>query len=311
MAKDEKDSLPTQHVKRERYREASTENTSREATASVVTDLDEFEGVILEDKIDTLIDTYPVVMFNRTWCLFSVDAINFLLGLGVSVHSVEVDVHPCGKEIISYIFEKTSHKTTPVIFIKGEFLGGFEEVNSLYAQGKLMEEYLNGLSQADRCEAFLNESNLKHKPYFWFPDKVDAAVVRVTGVLTFFAAVVSLAFVLLGFNWARYIAYVITLDYFLRLLGGAPVSLIGRAAMLLTIPFDPEPRLGRPKQFATILGLFIAVAGSICYLAEFPHHDYVGSAFFGVLAIASFLEGFLDYCIGCAIFRFGAKLRLF
>jgi len=283
-----------------------------EAEVHVITDLDVYEGNTLGEKIDSLIASEPVVMINRTWCLFSVDAQNFLVyQMNVSVHSIEVDTHPQGKDILSYVYEKHKHKTTPVIFFKGEFVGGFEEVNALYAQGTLEEQYLEGLSHADRCEAFITKAKLDLKPYFWFPEKVNANVVRITGILT---CLISAAAAVLvhyeQFFWGRYIAYGIFFDFVLRLLGGAGVSLVGRIGMLLVSQMPPKPRLGRPKQFATICGIIFSGLGSLFYVWQFPHHDIVGSVFMGGLAIATGMEGFLDFCVGCVFFRIGVELGL-
>ncbi|CAJ1952180.1 unnamed protein product [Cylindrotheca closterium] len=258
------------------------ENTvaaSDNAEVHVITDIDAYNGSTLGEKIDAMIASHPVVMINRTWCLFSVDAIDFLVQqLNVPVHSVEVDVHPQGKEILKYVTDKCSYHTTPLIFIRGEFLGGFSEVNALYAQGKLQDDYLIGLSQADRCEAFIANSDYEMSTYFWFPHKVDGNVVRLTGVLTFIAS--ALCAILVHweqFFWARYVAYAIAVDFVLRLLGGAKFSVFGRFAMLLALPLDPIPRMGRPKQFATCCGICFSGLGSLFFLLPFPYHDMVSS----------------------------------
>lgn len=311
MNEDQKSDLPTHVTRTENEGSTTKRGLDAQAQVYVVSDLDKFEGAKLEDKIDTLIDSYPVVMFNRTWCVFSLDAQNFLVGqMGVPVHSMEVDKHPQGKDILKYIYEKTSHKTTPAIFIKGEFLGGFEEVNSLYAQGKLEKECLEGLSQADRCEVYMATSHLFMKPYFWFPERVDGNVVRATGVLTFSAAAISIALELVDSLVGRYISYALAADFFLRLIGGAKFSVFGRIALFIALPFDPMPRVGRPKQFATILGFTCSLLSSIFYLVEFPNHQIVGSTFIGILALATFMEGFFDFCIGCTIFKWGVQIGL-
>ena len=84
----------------------------KEGTVTIVTDLETYEGKTLEEKLDTFVAAHPVVMINRSWCLFSVDAIAFLTKqLGVSIHSLEIDVHPQGKDIIKYLGNKLNHKT--------------------------------------------------------------------------------------------------------------------------------------------------------------------------------------------------------
>lgn len=171
---------------------------------------------------------------------------------------------------------------------------------------------MKGLSQADHCEAFINSSNYTTTTYFWFPEKVDAYVVRITGALTCLASATSAALVHFeGFYWVRYIAYGLALDFVLRLLGGARISVFGRIAMLIALPLEPLPRIGKPKQFATCCGVIFSGLGSAFYLVPIPYHDIVGSAFMGGLAVAAGMEGFLDFCVGCVIFRMCVKLGIF
>jgi hypothetical protein len=114
-----------------------------------------------------------------------------------------------------------------------------------------------------------------------------------------------------SFFWARYVTYAIAIDFFLRLLGGGKFSVLGRVAMLLASPLNPKPRMGRPKQFATCCGIIFSWLGSLFYLVHFPGHDIVGSVFMGGLAGAAFMEGFLDFCVGCVFFRIGIKVGIF
>lgn len=278
-----------------------------DAKVTVIRDISKFDGALLEDKIDSFITTFPVVMFSQTWCLFCADAEEFLVRqVRVPVHCIKVDKHPQGREIIKYVATKTNHKTTPVIFMNGKFLGGFDEISNLYT-----EEYLQGLSQADRCQAILEKSQLRSQPYFWFPEKVDGNVVRISGVVTCFVCALSALLVNLEpFYFFRYVVYAIAADFFLRVMGGARISPMSWIAILVAIPLDPNPRNGRPKQFATFLGTTLAILGSVFFAVDFPHSDTVGSVLIGCLAVATFMEGFLDYCVGCTLFRWGVKFGI-
>ena len=115
-----------------------TTATLEEPTLTVVTDLSVYVGETLEAQVDSFISAHPVVMFTKSWCLFSIDAQNFLLhDMKVSLHVIEVDSHPQGKHILNYIKEKTKHRTVPVIFIKGEFLGGADIIREMFQAGEL------------------------------------------------------------------------------------------------------------------------------------------------------------------------------
>jgi glutaredoxin len=50
-------------------------------------------------------------MINRSWCLFSIDALDFLVQFGVDVYSLELDNHPQGALIMKYLKEKYKYKT--------------------------------------------------------------------------------------------------------------------------------------------------------------------------------------------------------
>lgn len=286
------------------------ESQQQEATVTVVGSLEAYKGRTLEEKVDSFIADHPVVMFNKTWCLFSVDAQQFLIEqMKVSIHCIEVDIHPQGKAILKHIQEKTGHKTVPVIYVKGAFLGGFEDVNQLYATGKLQNEYLKDLTQADRCEEFISKSKIGVEPMFWFPSTVNAYVIRLTGIMTCICSALSAVSVQYA-DWGRYIGYALFFDFVLRLLAGSRLSIVGRIATVLAMPLEPKPRHGRPKQFATMCGVVFSGLGSLFYVLDFPNHDYVGTAFMGGLAIASGMEGFLDFCVGCVMFKYGIKLGL-
>jgi glutaredoxin len=281
------------------------------ANVTVVVDLSGYRGETLQEKIDDFIQVHPVAMFNRTWCLFSVDAQDFLIhDMHVSVHSIEVDIHPQGKEILKYIWKKTGHETTPVIFIRGEFLGGFDHVNALYSEGVLEREYLNGLSHADQCQEIILKSNLRTDPIFWYPSMVDANAGKITSIMTSFVCIIALIATTL-FSWGPYVTYGITVELFLRVLTGPTLSILCRIARVLALPMgNTTPRAGRPKQFATMFGLLVSILASISYLIPFVGHTMVGSVFVGLLAIALEIDGIFDYCLGCTIFKWGVKLGI-
>eukprot|EP00529_Nitzschia_sp_RCC80_P020827 CAMPEP_0113472688 /NCGR_PEP_ID=MMETSP0014_2-20120614/17646_1 /TAXON_ID=2857 /ORGANISM="Nitzschia sp." /LENGTH=410 /DNA_ID=CAMNT_0000365409 /DNA_START=60 /DNA_END=1292 /DNA_ORIENTATION=- /assembly_acc=CAM_ASM_000159 len=296
--------------------------------AVMVNDLSAYGGTTLEEQIENFIHGENVVMFNKSWCLFSIDAMSFLTDqLGVQVHSFLLDKHPDGKAIMKYLAAKNNgHKTTPVIFIRGEFLGGFDQVNALYASGRLEDEYLQGLTHADKCQEFITSSNISTKPYFWFPETVDAHVIRMTGILSCLTSLVG-AIAACVAPWGMYIAFVLAADYFLRILAGSCFSVLGRIACIVSKLFEPKPRVGRPKQFASLCGFMFAGLASMFYLldtflpsapsfvtpgmnATLGVFTVVGSVFMGLLACATGMEGFLDFCVGCVIFKYGIKLGL-
>lgn len=53
---------------------------------------------------------------------------------------VQIDRIRDGSKIHAVIKEQVNHKTVPAVFIKGEFIGGCDQVKSLHAKGKLTEK---------------------------------------------------------------------------------------------------------------------------------------------------------------------------
>jgi glutaredoxin 3 len=269
----------------------------------------DYPAETLEQSIDLMIHTSKVVIFEKSWCLFSMDAKDFLLQqLGVSFVSIPIDETKDGDRIAHYIKTETGHKTFPAIFVKGDFLGGFEDVNAMYSTGQLEAEYFKRVTQADRCEMEARAIKSGKKPYFWFPEKVNAYSVRVTGVLTCFAALTAC----IGFSttWGPLIAAGILLDFTLRIIAGPRLSLINKVACFLTKAWEPKLRLGRPKQFAACCGFLFAFLSTVCFCIPFPAHEYLGAVFILGLAIATGMEGFFDFCLGCVFFKVGMQLGI-
>ena len=184
-------------------------------------------------------------------------------------------------------------------------MGGFEDVNNLYSTGALQENYISGLSNKEACEKMAAIAT--KKPLLYFPENVNGNVIRGTGVLT---CLTSLASVVLSFvapPWGQYLAYYLVLEFLLRIIAGSRLSLLGQIATVLTMSMEPDPRAGRPKQFACVCGLTFSLLGSVFHLAGL---DIVGSLFIFGLAGATGMEGFLDFCLGCVFFRIGIQCGL-
>jgi len=78
---------------------------------TTVNDLRDYPGEDIYEKLDSFIKEHPVALVNRSWCIFSIDAIDFLSRMGVNVHSLEVDNHPNEAALVKYLKKKVSHDT--------------------------------------------------------------------------------------------------------------------------------------------------------------------------------------------------------
>lgn len=274
-----------------------------------VPDLTAFEGDTIEAKVDHFIANRSVVLFGKSFCPFCRDARDFLASqIGCKVYNLDVNEVEDGAAIHKYLIEKTSHKTVPVIFIRGEFVGGCDEVKALHRKGEL-EKKLHGLivrqrtQNTDKLETAKLAPTSRSKainPPFWFPNTVNDNVVRVTGMQVCVLAILSTAFH--NELWGRYLAMGLMVDFVIRMMVGSFLSPLGMIATLVTAPFEPKFKPGPPKQFAAFCGLMFSLLGTIFYFVDFEGHKIVGAIFMGMLAGASGLEGFVGFCLGCLFF---------
>ena len=67
---------------------------------AVVSDLSQYSGDSLEDKVESFFQQHPVAIISKTWCPFSNDVKDLLVNqIGVEVHTIEVNAHPEGSSI--------------------------------------------------------------------------------------------------------------------------------------------------------------------------------------------------------------------
>jgi hypothetical protein len=83
----------------------------RRGNVKVITDLEAYEGLSYAEKVDSFVQKHPVVLVSRSSCLFSTGILAFLVQLGVTVYSLEVDTHPQAASILKHLTKKWNHKT--------------------------------------------------------------------------------------------------------------------------------------------------------------------------------------------------------
>lgn len=296
---------------------ASTQRAAQKVIE--VADLSSYKGATVGEQVNAFIQEHSVVVIAKSTCPFCRDVLDLLASqLGVTVHVINVDQHPQGKDIHKYIQDKYGHRTVPAVFVHTQFLGGCDDVKALKASGKLEQDILVGLIKKQRAahNGSLKTAHLVPvarsqacHPLFWFPNVVNNYVVRVTGFQVCVLSVLCAAFP--NETWARYIAPGVLIDFVLRFLVGSSASPLGMVATVVSSPFRPHFKPGPPKQFASFCGLFFSLMGTIFYFAEFPNHQYVASAFMAGLAGASGLEWAFDFCLGCLFYSWGIMFGVF
>lgn len=294
------------------------EGPSNKENVIVIEDLSDYPGTTIEEKVDSVIEQHPVVVFSKTWCPFCLDVKDLLSSvIGVQVYAIECNTHPEGATIHKHVSAKYSHSTFPLVIIRGTFIGGCDDTKALYKSGELEQKHLVGLVQRKRtagterletAKLLPNGRSKAMNPPLWFPNTVNNNVVRMTGVQVCIMAAISA-----GFHWemwARYLAIGLLVDFTIRMVAGSGCSPLGMMATFLTSFMKPDFRPGPPKQFASFCGLFFSTMGTIFYFLDFDYHDVVGACFMGGLAGAAGLEGFCDFCFGCLFYGLGIQLSL-
>ncbi|RGB37388.1 glutaredoxin-1 [Rhizophagus diaphanus] len=91
----------------------------------------------IKDRVEKLIQTNPVMMFSKSFCPYCKKAKATLKELNVEPGICELDEDSEGKAIQDYLKEKTSQNTVPNIFIKGQHVGGCDDLLAAKDNGSL------------------------------------------------------------------------------------------------------------------------------------------------------------------------------
>lgn len=100
-----------------------------------------------KEKIHQTVTENPVVLYMKgtrqfPQCGFSAKAAQILKACGVSFVDVNVLADP---EVVPALKEYADWPTIPVLYIKGEFIGGCDIMTEMYQAGELQQK-LDGLS---------------------------------------------------------------------------------------------------------------------------------------------------------------------
>ena len=88
-----------------------------------------------------LVASAKVVIISWVKCPFCVKAKALLQPMVAEADykAYDVDTMDNGEAIRAEIKQHYNHETVPAVFIKGEFVGGFSEVDALNSSGKLKD----------------------------------------------------------------------------------------------------------------------------------------------------------------------------
>ncbi|HEU0198610.1 MAG TPA: glutaredoxin 3 [Nevskiaceae bacterium] len=76
----------------------------------------------------------PVVMYATLGCPYCMAARHLLTQKGVAFEEIRVDLDPAQRRVM---MQRSGRHTVPQIFIDGQSVGGFDELDTLDRHGKL------------------------------------------------------------------------------------------------------------------------------------------------------------------------------
>ncbi|GAQ85585.1 hypothetical protein KFL_002430010, partial [Klebsormidium nitens] len=156
--------------------------------------------------------------------------------------------------------------------------------------------------RASRCRARAGSL----VPFFWFPQKVNENVARLTSGTVVLICVLSIIF-----RAQQTIAFAtggLAADYLSRIVFGGIFSPIGVTSSVIAA-FLPKAYVdGAPKQFAVFCGFFFSFMAALIFFAA--ENTIAASCFLAALAGAAALECFINFCAGCWMFGLLVKAGL-
>ncbi|KAK9385993.1 thioredoxin-like protein [Lipomyces mesembrius] len=90
-----------------------------------------------QTQVKELVSANPVLVFSKSWCPYCRQAKQTLDNEDVEHTDFELDQIDVGDAIQSAIYELTSQRTVPAIFIGGNFVGGNSDLQTLKRNGQL------------------------------------------------------------------------------------------------------------------------------------------------------------------------------
>ena len=98
----------------------------------------------IRHDIDDKLKSNQIVVFSKTNCGYCTRAKDTLKRLNIDYQSIELDIDDnCPQRdcqgLVANLIKQTRMKTVPQIFVNGQLIGGFSELQQLVNAGKLSD----------------------------------------------------------------------------------------------------------------------------------------------------------------------------
>eukprot|EP00887_Chlorella_sp_A99_P002932 scaffold24.g2932.t1 len=144
---------------------------------------------------------------------------------------------------------------------------------------------------------------------FFFPEVVDANVIRLTAAEVVVVCILCIVF--RTHAWAHWTTLGLALDNLARFAYGAGPSPLAQLARCGAALLAPSFRPGVPKQFASLCATFMATVATVFMFTQgFDPEEIIPSVFLGMYAGLAAMEAAFDFCMGCVMFGWIVKFGL-
>ncbi len=79
----------------------------------------------------------PIKLYTSSWCAYCVAAKHFLSSLGANFEEIDISTQP---DLADQLQATYNWRSVPMIFIKDEFIGGYDDMMRLHQQGLLKDK---------------------------------------------------------------------------------------------------------------------------------------------------------------------------
>lgn len=213
---------------------------------------------------------------------------------------VEINETGNASAIQAALKEKAGFSTVPSLFIKGQSVGGCTDCKDKELSGDLQVLLNPFVGKVTR-----KQTRMTRVGVLWFPETVNANVVQLTGAMTSIYSILCVIFY--HHDVTKWAVLALACDFLARLCFGSTHSFVGMVANFLLARTKPKFAAGPPKQFAALCGTFFSVFGAGLYLGG---QNVGGAVVIAMLAGASGMEGFLNFCVGCWMFGMAISFKI-
>lgn len=267
----------------------------------VIRDLAALPGKTFDEKAHHFVQVNDVAILSKSFCPLCHKAKLLLDQHKIEYALVDVDKIDHCRSFHGAIKTMTKHKTVPVIIVKGQLIGGYQELLARCSQPNGAETLFTGVQRRTGPPP---RHHAHVRTWFGFPDTVNGWVVKYTAMQT---SALAAASVLLGTQpVAIYLTAFLTYDYTVRMVGKSNWSLLGMVAQQWAASRERDIRPGASKQFASFCGTAFS---SIAFASFLSKNDILGSVVIGILAVCAGMEAYLDFCFGCFCFDLGLRIQ--